>query len=87
MTRYVQYFSVIILSLFFNEALSCSLNRVSKYSQMFNYLDDIVIPDFDVEKDKLIGEIAKLDDEAKLLPLNVDLTEQFEHETKIGSFH
>ena len=87
MTKYVQYFSVIILSLFFNEAFSCSLNRISNYSQLFNYLDDIVIPDFDVEKDKLIGEIAKLDDEAKLLPLNVDLTEQFEHETKIGSFH
>lgn len=87
MTKYVQYFSVIILSLFFNEALSCSLNRISNYSQMFNYLDDIVIPDFDLEKDKLIGEIAKLDDEAKLLPLSVDVTEQFEHETQIGSFH
>ena len=87
MKRYAQYFSVVVLSLFFNEAWSCSLNRISNYSQMFNYLDGIVISDFDIEKDELISEIAKLHDEAKLSPLSVDLTEQLAHETEIGSFH
>ena len=87
MKRYAQYFSVVVLSLFFNEAWSCSLNRISNYSQMFNYLDGIVISDFDIEKDELISEIAKLHDEAKLLPLSADLTEQLAHETTIGSFH
>lgn len=87
MKKYAQYFSIIVLSLFFNEAWSCSLNRISNYSQMFSYLDDIIISDFDIEKDKLISEIAKLHDEAKLLPLSADLTEQLAHETTIGSFH
>ena len=87
MKRYAQYFSVVVLSLFFNEAWSCSLNRISNYSQMFNYLDGIVISDFDIEKDEVISEIAKLHDEAKLSPLSVDLTEQLAHETEIGSFH
>lgn len=88
MKKHTQYFSIIIISsLIFNEAWSCSLNRISNYSQMFNYLDNIIISDFDIEKDELISEIAKLHDEAKLLPLSVDLTEQLAHETKIGSFH